>query len=79
MPTLTIKNVPQGLYKKLKARAAQNRRSLNGEVIVCLEEILEGARLDAATFLAQARELRRRSKRVLSQAEVTEAKIEGRL
>ena len=80
MPTLTIKNIPLSLYRKLKQRAARNRRSLNGEVIVCLEEVLQSTRLDAATFLTQAQELRSRGpRRVLTAAEVTQAKTEGRL
>lgn len=37
MPTMTIKNIPKVLYKRLKQRAAENRRSLNSEVIVSLE------------------------------------------
>ena len=58
MPTLTIKNIPPELYKKLKARAHEHRRSLNGEVIYCLEQVLRSTRLDPQAFLARARELR---------------------
>ena len=56
--SLTIKNIPPELYKKLKARAAQHRRSLNGEVIVCLEQALQSMAFDPEAFLARARELR---------------------
>lgn len=38
MPKITIRNVPSGLHKRLKQRAAQNRRSLNSEVLTVLEE-----------------------------------------
>lgn len=38
MPKITIRNVPNGLHKRLKQRAAQNRRSLNSEVLTVLEE-----------------------------------------
>lgn len=38
MATLTLKNVPDGLVRRLKERAARHRRSLNQEAIVCLEE-----------------------------------------
>lgn len=37
MATLTLKNVPDDLYRRLKARAEQNHRSLNREAIRCLE------------------------------------------
>nr|HIL75443.1 Arc family DNA-binding protein [Rhodospirillales bacterium] len=36
MPALTIKNVPDDLYKELKHVAEQHHRSINSEVIVCL-------------------------------------------
>ena len=41
MPTsLTLKNVPDAVYERLKAVAAQHRRSLNSQAIVCLETVL---------------------------------------
>lgn len=40
MPTITLKNVPEDLHRRLKARAARNRRSLNSEVIHCLETVV---------------------------------------
>jgi plasmid stability protein len=44
MPSVLVKNIPQELHRKLKERAADNRRSLNSELLV----ILEGAVADAA-------------------------------
>lgn len=38
MPGLTIKGMPDEVYSRLKDRAERNRRSLNAEVIVALEE-----------------------------------------
>jgi antitoxin FitA len=37
MATLTIRNVPDDLYQRLKELAKRNRRSLNQEVVVQLE------------------------------------------
>ncbi len=51
MPALTIKNVPQDLYERLKENAARHRRSVNSEVIVCLEKVLQSFPLDAEAFL----------------------------
>lgn len=41
MANLTIKNVPDDLYEQLKQRAAENRRSLNSEAIVCMEQAVK--------------------------------------
>jgi len=41
MTNLTLKNVPDGLHQRLKARAAINRRSLNREILALLETQLE--------------------------------------
>ena len=40
MATLTIKSIPDKLYKLLKQQAAKERRSINSEVIICLERAL---------------------------------------
>lgn len=56
--TLTLKNVPEALYEKLKASAAAHRRSLNREAIVCLESALAPGRMDAEERLARIRALR---------------------
>ena len=40
MATLTLKNVPDDLHRRLKERAARNHRSLNREVIHALEEAI---------------------------------------
>ena len=41
MATLNIKNLPDGLYKKLQARAKRDRRSVAQEVTHLLSEALE--------------------------------------
>ena len=44
MPTtLTLKNIPDTVYARLKAAAEMHRRSLNSEAIVCLESVLVSA------------------------------------
>ena len=59
MPTsLTLKNIPDAVYERLKAAALLNRRSLNSEAIVCLESALLPNRVTADERLARARELR---------------------
>lgn len=58
MPTLTIKSIPELLYRQLKERATEHRRSLNSEVIVCLERAVAGSPPDAHASLAKADALR---------------------
>lgn len=59
MPTtLTLKNIPDAVYDRLKASAEAHRRSMNSEAIVCLEAVLLPARVMPAERLARARELR---------------------
>ena len=41
MATLNIKNFPESLYEKLKARARRERRSVAQEVTTILREVLE--------------------------------------
>jgi plasmid stability protein len=58
MATLTIKNIPDGLVRKLKAQAARNRRSLNSEVIDVLASHGQAVPIDVEALLARARATR---------------------
>ena len=56
--TLTLKNIPDEVYQRLKASAESHRRSLNSEAIVCLESVLLPGRIGPKERLARARALR---------------------
>jgi plasmid stability protein len=56
--TLTLKNIPNDVYKRLKASAETHRRSLNSEAIVCLETVLLPGRVSPGERIARARALR---------------------
>ena len=59
MPTtLTLKNIPDSVYDRLKRSAEAHRRSMNSEAIVCLEAVLLPAKVTPTERLARARELR---------------------
>ena len=60
MPTITLKNIPDQLYERLRESAADHRRSLNSEILVRLEQALLSARIDPDAFLAKADARRRR-------------------
>ena len=56
--TLTLKNIPDALYDRLKLAAEKHRRSLNGEAIVCLESVLLPTKVMPSERIARARLLR---------------------
>ena len=58
MPVLTIKGMPDNLYRRLKKRAAANRRSLNSEIIFCLEDVTSRVPPDPAALLRMVDETR---------------------
>jgi plasmid stability protein len=62
MPSLTVKNIPDDLYDMLKHSAAANRRSLNSQILTCIEMGVRGRKINAEDLLAQARKLRRETR-----------------
>ena len=58
MPALTIKNIPELLYQQLRTAAELHRRSINSEVIVCLEKTLAATQITAADRLSRIEQLR---------------------
>jgi antitoxin FitA len=80
MATLTVKNIPDDVYKRLKTQAARHHRSLNQEIIACLERSTFSVPVDSATFLARAREIRRNIKGpLLTEKRLHQLKTAGRL
>ena len=79
MATLTIKNIPNELYKRIKESAKQHRRSINSEVIVCLEQAFFSRKIDPDALLAKIRELRKKTAGLfLTDEKLSSAKNEGR-
>ena len=58
MPALTIKNIPDDIYNALKDKAKQQHRSINSEVITCLERTLLPKRISPEERLRTIRALR---------------------
>jgi len=80
MATLTIKNIPDAVYRRIKRQASQRRRSLNQEVIACLEQFTGSVAIDPETFLAKVRSLRvKPHKGLVTDRLVTTLKRQGRL
>ena len=80
MPTnLTLKNIPDDVYERLKVSAETHRRSLNSEAIVCLETALMPGQIPVGERLARARALRANLPKVRFRAQDIDAlKREGR-
>lgn len=59
MPTaITLKNIPDDIYDRLKQSANEHHRSINKEAIACLEQVLLPARTSPEAHLAKARAIR---------------------
>lgn len=79
MATLTIKNLPNQLYERLRAQARRHRRSINSEAIVCLEQVLVSRRTDPEADLEKIRRLRQEMVDVyVTDSDLQAAKNEGR-
>lgn len=81
MATLTIKGIPDELYQRLKASAAEHRRSLNNEAIVRLEDALRRRRESEEALLARIdarREALAKTMPPLTDEIINEAKNWGR-
>ena len=80
MATLTIKNLPDPLYARLKARAAEHRRSINSEAILAVERALTAtAQSEPASMLAALKRSRARIKGVyVTDRDIADARKAGR-
>lgn len=76
--TLTLKNVPDEVYERLKWAAETHRRSINSEAILCLESVLTPARVSAADRIRRARQLREGLPKTFKVADIDTFKRAGR-
>ena len=61
MPALTIKNIPDDLYIRLKESAQIHRRSLNSEILYCVERALIPYKIDVSEHTLTARKIREKT------------------
>ena len=79
MATITVKGIPDELYKRLKAVAQMNHRSVNGEIISRIERSLMPQRVPASQLLERVRRLHESfGGRTLELRQIDEARREGR-
>jgi antitoxin FitA len=78
MPSITVKNIPEDIYNKLKRQAEAQHRSMNSEIIACLERYVEPTRVSPDEILRQARMMRNKVRGSLSAEEIQDAIDQGR-
>nr|VFJ54794.1 MAG: Arc-like DNA binding domain-containing protein [Candidatus Kentron sp. FM]VFJ55648.1 MAG: Arc-like DNA binding domain-containing protein [Candidatus Kentron sp. FM]VFK10772.1 MAG: Arc-like DNA binding domain-containing protein [Candidatus Kentron sp. FM] len=79
MPALTIKNIPDHLYDALKNASRQNHRSINSEILVCIERALLPRRITMEERLGEIQRLRTTiPAEAITVDEITRAINEGR-
>lgn len=78
MPSITIKNIPKSIYSKLKKQAEAQHRSMNSEIIACLERSVEPKRVSPDEVLRQARMMREKVRGSLSAEEIRDSIDQGR-
>ncbi len=58
MATVTVKNIPDELYVQLKVAAARSRRSINSQIIVCIEQNLLPRKIPVQEIVDRVRRIR---------------------
>lgn len=80
MSTITLKNLPRDLHRKLKNRAKAHQRSLNGEVIATLQNATAATRrLDTSVLEESVRRARSLFRRPVTARQIDAWKRAGRL
>jgi len=78
MTTITLKNVPPNVHIGIKKRAEKHHRSVNSEIVYCLERILGLAEDEVDDILAKVEIAHKGIKVSLKQSEIRAAINEGR-
>ena len=80
MPNITVRDIPDGVYQKIKENAIANKRSINSEILYGLEQNYRPRRRNKEEVLARIALVRSKTKdRVyLSDEHIQTAKNEGR-
>jgi antitoxin FitA len=79
MVAITVKNIPEPLYERVKARAKANHRSINNELITILEQSVMLQPINVAETLERTRRIREMTADYgLTDSEITRLKNEGR-
>jgi plasmid stability protein len=78
MPSITVKNIPDEIYDRVREQAKAHHRSINSEIIACLEQTVYPQQVSTDDILQEARRLRKKAKGSLSSEEIESAINQGR-
>jgi plasmid stability protein len=80
MVTITVKNIPEEIYEKIKLQAKANRRSVNSEIISIFEHAIQKRTpMDVKEVLERARKIRELTAHyTITNEEIDRWKKEGR-
>ena len=78
MNNITVRNIPDRIHKKLKIRAELTHRSLNNEIIACLEESLFPNTIEVKQILDESDRIRRGLNFSINLEDIISAKNTGR-
>lgn len=78
MSAITLKHLPALLHRQLKERAARHHRSLNREILSCLEASIGSTAVDVEALIARARLLRQQVFGRLTDRTLRRLKNQGR-
>lgn len=80
MVTITVKNIPEELYERIKLQAKANRRSINNEIISIFEQAIpKRTPMNVKEVLERARRVRELTAHyAITEDELNRWKKEGR-
>ena len=79
MLAITVKNIPNELYKTIKQTAIQHHRSINKEIIYSLEKVMNNSLNDVDEIKHSAQMFREKTKKMyLTEKILNQAKEFGR-
>ena len=79
MASITLKNIPDDLYQQLKDTARAHHRSINSELINCLEIVLKPKKVAVEQRLTRLRSVRAQVKpNTVEHEDIRQAIAEGR-
>ncbi|HKI46405.1 MAG TPA: Arc family DNA-binding protein [Balneolales bacterium] len=70
---ITIRDIPDEVYQKLKTQADLHHRSINSEVIVYLKKLVQSNRRDPDQIINRAKKIKQKAKGALSIDQIQQA------
>ena len=75
---ITIRDIPDDVYAKIKKQAELHHRSINSEVIVYLKKLVKSIRRDPDQVISRAKKLKQKAKGTVSMDEIQQVIDQGR-